>query len=68
MVRENILSNPEPWMAANIVDHEEDENSLWWEYMVYEYNIDIGNKNTEQLVVADQVLYNCPKCGPLISL
>jgi hypothetical protein len=67
-VREDILSNPVPWMAANIVDFEDDENSLWWEYMVYEYNIDIGNKDTEQLVVTDQVLFKCPNCGPLTSL
>lgn len=67
-VWENILSNPDPWMAANIVDNEEDMSSLWWEYMVYEYNIDVGNLDTEQLVVTDQFLYACPKCGPLTSL
>jgi hypothetical protein len=68
LVREEILSNPDPWMAANMVDYEEDEISLWWEYMVYEYNIDVGNKDAEQLVVTDQVLYKCPNCGPLNSL
>jgi len=67
-VRENILSNPDPWMAANIVDHEEDPCSLWWEYMIYEYNIDVENKDTEQLAVTNQVLYNCPQCGPLTLL
>jgi hypothetical protein len=68
MVRKNILSNPDPWMAANMVDHEEDPCSLWWEYMVYEYDIDIGNKDTEQLVVTAQVLYKCPNCGPFSLL
>jgi hypothetical protein len=68
MVRENMLSNPDAWMAANIVDYEEDKSSLWWEYMVYEHNIDIEKKDTEQLVVTDQVLYTCPKCGPLTLL
>jgi hypothetical protein len=67
-VRENILSNLESWMAASIVDHEDDESSLWWEYMVYEYDIDIENKDTEQLVVTGQVLYKCPKCGPNTSM
>jgi hypothetical protein len=67
-VREDILSNPDPWMAANIVDLEDDEISLWWEYMVYEYNIDVQNKDTEQLVVTDQVLFKCPVCGPSTSL
>ena len=67
-VRENILSNPDSWMAANIVDNEEDESTLWWEYMVHEYNIDVGNLVTEQLVVTDQVLHACPKCGPLTLL
>lgn len=67
-VREDILSNPEPWMAANMVDHEDDEYSLWQEYMAYEYNVDVENKDTEQLVVTDQVLFKCPKCGPLTSL
>jgi hypothetical protein len=67
-VREDILSNPEPCMAANMVDHEDDEKSLWWEYMVYEYDINEGNKDAEQLVVTDQVLYKCPNCGPLTSL
>jgi hypothetical protein len=62
-VREEILSNPESWMVGNIVDHEDDEFSLWWEYMVYEYNIDVEDKDTEQLVVNDQVFYKCPKCG-----
>jgi hypothetical protein len=66
--REGILSNPEPWMAAVMVDHEEDEISLWREYMVYQYNIDIEDKDTEQLVVTDQALYNCPNCGLLTSL
>jgi hypothetical protein len=55
-------------MAANMVDHEDNEKSLWWEYMVYEYNINVGNKDAEQLVVTDQVFYKCPKCGPLTSL
>jgi hypothetical protein len=63
MVREKILSNPEPWMVGTIVDHEDDESSLWWEYMVYEYHIDIEDRDTEQLVVANQVFYKCPKCG-----
>lgn len=63
MVRQKILSNPEPWMVGNIVDHEDDESSLWWEYMVYEYAINVEDKDTEQLVVTDQVLYKCPKCG-----
>ena len=36
--------------------------------MVYEYNIDVGNKDEEQLVVMDQVLYKCPNCGPLTLL
>ena len=29
MVREDILSNPVPWMAATIVDLEDDKISLW---------------------------------------
>jgi hypothetical protein len=62
-VRADILSNPNPWMAANMIDHEDDESSLWQEYMIYEYNIKTDNKDTEQLVVADQVLFNCPTCG-----
>jgi hypothetical protein len=61
-VREEILSNPKPWMVGNMVDHEGDESSLWWEYMVYKYHIDIEDKDTEQLVVTDQVFYKCPKC------
>jgi hypothetical protein len=68
VLREDILSNPDSWMAANIVDLEDDEASLWWEYMAYEYNIDTENKDTEQLVVTDQVLFECPKCGPLTLL
>lgn len=67
-VREEILSNPEPWMAANMVDYDEDEISLWSEYMVYKYNIDVENKDAEQLVVTDQVLYKCPNCCPLTLL
>jgi hypothetical protein len=50
-------------MVGNMVDHEDDEGSLWHEYMVYEYNIDIEDKDTEQLVVMDQIVYKCPKCG-----
>ena len=66
--RANMLANPDRWMAANIVDHGEDESSLWWEYMVYEQGIDIGDKDTEQLVVTGQDLRACPKCGPLALL
>ena len=61
-MREEMLSNPEPWMVGNMVDHEDDESSLWWEYMVYEYGIDTEDKDTEQLVVTDQVFYKCPGC------
>ena len=67
-VREELLSNPDPWMAANMVDHEDDESSLWQEYLVYEYNINPENKDTEQLVVTDQILYKCPTCMPLTLL
>lgn len=61
-VREKILSNPKPWMVGNMVAHEDDESGLWWEYMVYEFDIVTEDKDTEQLVVMDQVMYKCPKC------
>jgi hypothetical protein len=67
-VRDNMLSNPDPWMAANIVDNEKDKSSLWWEYMVHEQGIDTGDKNSEQLVVTDQNLHTRSKCGPLTFL
>lgn len=50
-------------MVGNIVDNEDDETSFWWEYMVYEYSINTKDKDTEQLLVTDQVFYKCPKCG-----
>jgi hypothetical protein len=50
-------------MAANIADNEEDSSSLWWDYMVHEYNIDVNKKDTKQLVVTNQDVYTCPKCS-----
>ena len=32
------------------------------------HNIDVENKDAEQLVVTDQVLYKCPNCCPLTLL
>ena len=61
-VQEEILSNTKPWMVGNMVAHGDNESSLWWEYMVYEYDIDTEDKDTEQLVVMDQVVYKCHKC------
>jgi hypothetical protein len=66
--RDDILATPDPWMEVNIAAHQEDEDALWWEYMKYENNIDEEKKDTEQLVVKDQVLYTCPTCDLLSSL
>lgn len=60
--RNLILATPDPWMAANMATHQEDKVALWWEYLIYENNIEEGKKDTEQLVVKDQVLYSCPSC------
>jgi hypothetical protein len=60
--RNSILATPDPWMAVNISNHQENEADLWWEYMVYENNIDEEKKETEQLVIQDQVIYTCPGC------
>jgi hypothetical protein len=60
--RNSILATPDPWMAVNVSNHQENEADLWWEYMVYENNIDEEKKETEQLVIHDQVIYTCPGC------
>ena len=66
--RNDILSTPDPWMEVNISTHQEsDEDTLWWEYLKYENNIDEEKKDTEQLVVKDQVLYKCPSCNSSYS-
>jgi hypothetical protein len=65
--RHDILATPDPWMEVNIATHQENEDTLWWEYLKYENNIDEMKKDTEQLVVKDQVLYTCPSCDSLYS-
>ena len=65
--RDDILATPDPWMEVNIETHQENEDTLWWEYQKYENNIDETKKDTEQLVVKDQVLYTCPRCDSLFS-
>jgi hypothetical protein len=65
--RNHILATPDPWMATNMAMNEQDEAALWWEYMVYENNIEEGKKDAEQLVVKDQVLYSCPSCDSSFS-
>lgn len=62
--REDIIARPDPWLAANIETHLENEATLWWEYLIYENNID-EEKDAEKLVTTDQVLYTCPNCGLL---
>jgi len=63
--REDIVAKPDPWLAVNIETHLKNEVTLWWEYMVYENNINEEEKDAEKLVITDQVLYTCPNCGIL---
>jgi hypothetical protein len=63
--RDEILATPDPWMSENMAAQREDESSMWWEYMMYENNIDGEKQDTEQLVVKDQILYTCPECNCL---
>ena len=65
--RDEILARPDPWMVVNIEIHQENEVALWWEYLKYENNIDEEEKDAEQLVVKDQVVYTCPSCESLFS-
>jgi len=62
--REDIIAKPDPWLAAKIETHLENEATLWLEYLIYESNID-EEKDAEKLVITDQVLYTCPNCGIL---
>jgi hypothetical protein len=63
--REDIIARPDPWFAANIETHMENESSLWWEYLIYENNINEEEKDAEKLFITDQRLYTCPICGLL---
>lgn len=63
--REDIITNPDPWMAVNIENHQENEATLWWKYLIYENNINEEKEDAEKLVIVDQVLYTCPNCGLL---
>jgi hypothetical protein len=63
--REDIMAKPDPWMAVNIETHLKNEATLWWEYLIYENNINEEEEDAEKLVIRDQVLYTCPNCGLL---
>lgn len=62
--RENIMANPDPWMVVNIDNHQHNESILWWNYLIYENNInEEEEEDAEKLVITGQVLYTCPSCG-----
>ena len=63
--REDIIANPDPWLAVHIDTHSGKEAALWWEYLMYENNINEEEKDAEKLVITDQILYSCPSCGLL---
>jgi hypothetical protein len=59
----DILAKADPWMATNMATYPDDDAALWWEYLIYENNIDEKDKAVEQLVVKDQAQYTCPCCN-----
>lgn len=64
--RDQIVINPDPWMAQNLVEHANDPCIMWKKYMEYEFSMD--GRSEEQLVIKDQVFYTCPNCGPDFNL
>jgi hypothetical protein len=42
----------------------EDVETIWRSFMEVEHGIWPEKNHTEQLVVEDQLLYACPRCGP----
>jgi poly-beta-hydroxyalkanoate depolymerase len=60
--RDHVLALQDPWMVVNVETHQDDEDALWWDYLKYENNIEEDKKDAEQLVVKDQVVYECPIC------